>query len=106
MERRRALAAVLDMIPELKEQMEQPVTSEPQAKQATHDIAPPPALLDFMRQQWKPPPAKAPAPVKYREAFLERRRALSSLFPGETLIIPTGSAKGPSNDRPHPLPPG
>ena len=86
------------MIPELKEKTEQPVTSEPHARQATHDIAPPPALLDFMRQQWKPPLAKAPAPVKYREAFFKRRRALSSLFPGETLVIPTGSEKVRSND--------
>ena len=37
------------MNPELKEKSEQPVTSEPQPKLATHDIAPPAALLDFMR---------------------------------------------------------
>jgi Xaa-Pro aminopeptidase len=86
------------MIPELKEKAEQLVTSEPQAKVATHDIAPPAALLDFMRKDWKPASAKPPAPVRYREAFLARRRALSKLFPGETLVIPTGVEKVRSND--------
>jgi len=86
------------MNPELKEKTEQPATSEPPAKLATHDIAPPPALLDFMRREWKPPSPKPPAPLKYARAFFERRRALSKLFPGETLVIPTGHEKVRAND--------
>ena len=86
------------MNPELKEKTEQPATSEPPTKLATHDIAPPPALLDFMRREWKPPSPKPPAPLKYARAFFERRRALSKLFPGETLVIPTGHEKVRAND--------
>ena len=36
----------------------EPVPSEPTAKPATHDTAPPPALLDFMVRQWKPASTK------------------------------------------------
>jgi Xaa-Pro aminopeptidase len=76
----------------------QPVTSEPQAKPATHDTVPPPALLDFMVKRWKPSTRKAPPRLKHADAFLARRRALSQLFPGETLIVPTGHEKVRAND--------
>ena len=76
----------------------QPVTSEPQAKPASHDSVPPPALLDFMVKRWKPSTRKAPPKLKHAAAFLARRRALSQLFPGETLIIPTGHEKVRAND--------
>ncbi|HLL02180.1 MAG TPA: aminopeptidase P family protein [Myxococcaceae bacterium] len=76
----------------------QPVTSEPQAKPASHDSVPPPALLDFMVKRWKPSNRKAPPKLKHAAAFLARRRALSQLFPGETLIIPTGHEKVRAND--------
>ncbi|HME91284.1 MAG TPA: aminopeptidase P family protein [Myxococcaceae bacterium] len=83
---------------DLKSKPEQPVTSEPQAKQATHDLATPPALLDFMKKDWKAPPAKPSTPVKHAAAFFERRRALSKLFPNDTLVIPTGHEKVRAND--------
>ncbi|HEX8706324.1 MAG TPA: aminopeptidase P family protein [Myxococcaceae bacterium] len=76
----------------------QPVTSEPQAKPASHDSVPPPALLDFMVKRWKPSNRKAPPRLKHADAFKARRRALSQLFPGETLIIPTGHEKVRAND--------
>lgn len=76
----------------------QPVTSEPQAKPASHDTVPPPALLDFMIKRWKPSTRKAPPKLKHADAFRARRRALSQLFPGETLIIPTGHEKVRAND--------
>ncbi|MBN1209889.1 MAG: aminopeptidase P family protein [Myxococcaceae bacterium] len=76
----------------------QPVPSEPQAKPATHDTVPPPALLDFMMKQWKPSNRKLPPKLKHAEAFRARRRALSQLFPGETLVIPTGHEKVRAND--------
>ena len=75
-----------------------PVTSEPAAKPASHDTVPPPALLDFMLKDWKPAPAKLPARLKNADAFHARRRALSKLFPGETLVIPTGHEKVRAND--------
>ncbi|NOJ78974.1 aminopeptidase P family protein [Myxococcus xanthus] len=80
------------------------VTSEEQApaaapaKPATHDTVPPPALLDFMMKSWKPRSKKLPPKIKQAEAFKARRRALSKLFPGETLIIPTGHEKVRAND--------
>jgi Xaa-Pro aminopeptidase len=74
------------------------VTSEPQAKPATHDTAPPPALLDFMVRQWKPASTRMPPKIRHAAAFAARRRALSKLFPGETLIVPTGHEKVRAND--------
>src|SRR5687767_2937281 len=75
-----------------------PVPSEPSAKPASHDTQPPPALLDFMLKDWKATPTKAPPVLKNANAFHARRRALSKLFPGETLIIPTGHEKVRAND--------
>ncbi|RJS18045.1 aminopeptidase P family protein [Corallococcus sp. H22C18031201] len=76
----------------------QPVTSEPQAKPASHDTMPPPALLDFMMKHWKPQARKLPPKLKHADAFRARRQALSKLFPGETLVIPTGHEKVRAND--------
>jgi Xaa-Pro aminopeptidase len=77
----------------------QPVTSEPQAaKPAGHDTVPPPALLDFMMKRWKPANRKLPPKLKHADAFRARRQALSKLFPGETLVIPTGHEKVRAND--------
>ncbi|HET9036272.1 MAG TPA: Xaa-Pro aminopeptidase, partial [Myxococcaceae bacterium] len=76
----------------------EPVTSEPQAKPATHDTTPPPALLDFMVREWKPASTRMPPKIRHAAAFAARRRALSKLFPGETLIIPTGHEKVRAND--------
>jgi Xaa-Pro aminopeptidase len=80
------------------------ITTEPQAPQASpakpagHDTVPPPALLDFMVKRWKPGAKMLPPKLKNADAFRARRRALSKLFPGETLIIPTGHEKVRAND--------
>ncbi|MFL5349515.1 MAG: aminopeptidase P N-terminal domain-containing protein [Hyalangium sp.] len=87
----------------------QPVTSEPQAapaKPASHDTVPPPALLDFMMKRWKPSNRKLPPKLKHAEAFRARRQALSKLFPGETLVIPTGHEKVRANDTHYRFRPG
>jgi Xaa-Pro aminopeptidase len=77
----------------------QPITSEPQAaRPAGHDTTPPPALLDFMMKRWKPANRKLPPKLKHADAFRARRQALSKLFPGETLVIPTGHEKVRAND--------
>ena len=68
------------------------------AKPAAHDLQPPKALIDFMMTQWKPRDAKAPATVKRAQAHAARRAALSKLFPGEVLVIPTGHEKIRAND--------
>ncbi|HEX8818897.1 MAG TPA: aminopeptidase P N-terminal domain-containing protein, partial [Archangium sp.] len=72
--------------------------SEVKTKPASHDTTPPPALLDFMMQGWKPQSGKAPPKLKNADAFEARRRELSKLFPGETLVIPTGHEKVRAND--------
>ncbi|MEO7327643.1 MAG: aminopeptidase P N-terminal domain-containing protein, partial [Minicystis sp.] len=70
----------------------------PDAKPATHDTPPPKALLDLMITGWRPDSTEMPAPIEHHEAFHVRRRALSRLFPGELLIVPTGHEKVRSND--------
>lgn len=67
-------------------------------KQVSHDLPAPQAFVDFMLRDWKPHAAKPTPPVKHAAAFAARRRALSKLFPGETLVIPTGHEKLRSND--------
>jgi Xaa-Pro aminopeptidase len=76
------------------------------AKPASHDTTPPKALLDFMVQGWQPPVAKMPAAIEHHEVFYARRRALSKLFPGETLVVPTGHEKVRSNDTTYRFRPG
>jgi Xaa-Pro aminopeptidase len=68
------------------------------ARPAAHDLQPPKALIDFMMTQWKPRDAKAPAKVKRSDTHAARRAALSKLFPGEVLVIPTGHEKVRAND--------
>ena len=76
------------------------------AKPATHDLPPPKALLDFMVQGWRPPTAAMPEPIEHHEVFYGRRRALSKMFAGETLVIPTGREKIRSNDTTYSFRPG
>jgi Xaa-Pro aminopeptidase len=76
------------------------------AKPASHDSPPPKALLDFMVQGWRPPVAQMPSAIDHHEIFYSRRRALSKLFPGETLVIPTGHEKVRSNDTNYAFRPG
>ncbi len=83
-----------------------PVPPEPTAKPATHDTAPPPALLEFMLKDWKPASTKPPPALKNQAVFFERRRALSKLFPGETLVVPTGHEKIRANDTVYRFRPG
>jgi Xaa-Pro aminopeptidase len=89
------------------EPMKAPTAAPPAQKAATsYDSAPPRALLDFMMARWRPASLKLPRPVPHHEAFAARRRALSRLFPGETLVIPTGEEKVRSNDTTYRFRPG
>jgi Xaa-Pro aminopeptidase len=62
-----------------------------------HDDGPPQALLDFMVTDWEPR-SDLPAPLVGLEHFARRRAALSALFPGEALVVPTGHEKVRAND--------
>jgi Xaa-Pro aminopeptidase len=91
---------------ETRQEQQPLVPSEPRAKPATHDTQPPPALLDFMMKGWKPRTGKPLPKIKHADAFHARRRALSRLFPGETLVIPTGHEKVRANDTHYRFRPG
>ena len=87
--------------------MKAPAAPEPPQKSTTgYDTPPPPALLDFMVKHWRPSSGKLPQPLPHHEAFATRRRALSRLFPGETLVLPTGEEKVRSNDTTYRFRPG
>lgn len=83
-----------------------PVAPEGTPKQNSYDLAPPPALLDFMVTGWKAPSGKLPPKIRGHERFHARRRALSALFPGEALVIPTGHEKVRANDTNYRFRPG
>jgi Xaa-Pro aminopeptidase len=51
-----------------------------------------------MTANWAPPSGEPPARVHGIERFRERRAKLSALFPGETLVVPTGHEKVRAND--------
>jgi Xaa-Pro aminopeptidase len=51
-----------------------------------------------MRGNWAPRAAESPQPVAHHDRFAARRRALSRLFPGDVIVVPTGHEKVRSND--------
>ncbi len=70
----------------------------PSNANASYAEPPPKALLDFMVTQWAPASGKLPDPIAHHETFAARRRALSKLYPADTLVIPSGHEKVRSND--------
>ena len=65
----------------------------------------PEALREFMGTGWRQGrPAARPQPQA--PDYARRRAALSAAFPGETLVIPTGTAKARANDQCYPFRPG
>ena len=73
---------------------------------ASHDSANPENLLKFMVTGWAAPPSSLPEPISGAERFAARRAAVSALFPGETLAIPTGREKIRANDTTYRFRPG
>ncbi|MEV4830789.1 aminopeptidase P family protein [Micromonospora sp. NPDC049257] len=71
----------------------------------SHDPDFPEAFLSFMRHGWRDTSLPVgPRPEVPHHA--KRRAALSAAFPGETLVIPTGTEKVRANDTDHPFRPG
>ncbi|WP_329011859.1 aminopeptidase P family protein [Micromonospora rifamycinica] len=71
----------------------------------SHDPDFPEAFLSFMRKGWRDTTLPVgPRPEVPHHA--KRRAALSAAFPGETLVIPTGTEKVRANDTDHPFRPG
>jgi Xaa-Pro aminopeptidase len=83
------------------------VQPNPQAAaKASHDSANPENLLKFMVTGWAAPPDSLPEPIWGAERFAARRDAVSALFPGETLAVPTGREKIRANDTTYRFRPG
>jgi Xaa-Pro aminopeptidase len=74
-----------------------------EAPRASHDSEAPANLIAFMLKGWKPPTGKPPVPIANVACFAKRREALSRLFPGELLVIPTGHLKVRANDTHYPF---
>jgi len=84
---------------------ETPVADE-QAGQVAHDPATPAALAEFMSQGWAPVRPLAGGPSAAAPFHAARRRSLSSAFPGEWIVVPTGNPKVRANDTDYPFRPG
>src|SRR5688572_14258873 len=88
------LSAAVASTPETSQAPAQQVLGAQAQAQATPEDpsrpVTPPALLKLMVTDWEPASSKLPPPIKAHETFFSRRRALSKLFPAETIIIPTG----------------
>ena len=71
----------------------------------SHDPEFPEAFLQFMRGGWRDD-ALSVTPRPETPNYAKRRAALSDAFPGETLIIPSGTEKVRANDTEYPFRPG
>ena len=83
-------------------QTDAPATDAPVRN--SYDPATPDALCEFMLEHWGER-AQHPddGPLRHLPNFAARRRKLSALFPGETLVIPTGHPKVRANDTYYPF---
>ncbi len=72
----------------------------------SHDSKTPIKLIEFMMKQWRPQTRALPRPIPAAAAHARRRAALGALFPGESLVIPTGHEQTRSNDTVHRFRPG
>ncbi|HVY46011.1 MAG TPA: aminopeptidase P family protein [Minicystis sp.] len=84
--------------PDEAPRQQDPLPESPEGKPAAHDTATPEALVRFMLENWRPRDPALPPAIEHHEAFAARRRALSRMFPAETLVVPTGHEKVRSND--------
>jgi Xaa-Pro aminopeptidase len=87
----------------MAEQSEGTTPSGP--KTESHDPDFPEAFLQFMRGGWRDD-ALSVTPRPETPNYAKRRAALSDAFPGETLIIPSGTEKVRANDTDYPFRPG
>jgi Xaa-Pro aminopeptidase len=71
----------------------------------SHDPAYPPKFLEFMRKGWRDTELPV-ALVTEAPNYSKRRSAVSSAFPGETIIIPSGREMVRANDTSFPFRPG
>ncbi len=67
-------------------------------QRASHDAAVPKAFIESMMRGWKARGSIKVQKVPGIERFQARRAALSRQFPGEVLLVPTGTPRVRSND--------
>src|SRR6266511_3201318 len=71
----------------------------------SHDPDHPEKLLEFMRTGWLDTGLDV-APVPQAPHYAKRRAAVAKAFPGEALVIPTGTERVRANDTVYPFRPG
>src|SRR2546430_3447416 len=71
----------------------------------SHDPDHPEKLLAFMRTGWRDTDLDV-SPVPQAPHYAKRRSAATEAFPGETLVIPTGTERVRANDTLYPFRPG
>ncbi|WP_327286777.1 aminopeptidase P family protein [Streptomyces sp. NBC_01198] len=81
------------------------VGGQSETRTASHDPDFPEKLMEFMRIGWRDD-ALGVLPRPAVPNYARRRAALSAAFPGETLVVPTGTAKVRANDTLYPFRPG
>ncbi|GLZ78758.1 Xaa-Pro aminopeptidase 1 [Actinorhabdospora filicis] len=74
------------------------VPTQPVEGERKHDTGYPPRLLEFMRTGWGESPIPGLTRLPQAANHAQRRARLSELFPGQTLVIPTGGEKQRAND--------
>lgn len=72
----------------------------------THDPRTPAALVELMSRDWDTTSTFPDHPHPAAPRYASRRRALSALFPGIHLVIPTGAPKVRANDTEYRFRPG
>ena len=71
-----------------------------------HHPPTPAALIELMSRDWAPTSTLPDRPHAAAPRYAERRQALSRLFPGVNLVIPTGIPKARANDDDYRFRPG
>ena len=72
----------------------------------THDPRTPAALVEMMSRDWEATSTFPDRPHPAAPRYAARRRALSALFPGVHLVVPTGVPKVRANDTEYRFRPG
>jgi len=75
-------------------------------KTSTHDLPVSDRLAEFMRTGWADTEARDLTQLENAPFHARRRAALSALFPGETLVVPSGQLKVRNNDCDYEFRPG
>src|SRR2546421_2819965 len=87
----------------MAEETKAPETKAPGTE--SHDPDYPDKLLEFMRTGWRDTELDL-SPVPEAPHYAKRRSAVAEAFPGETLVIPTGTERIRANDTFYPFRPG